>query len=56
MFNLFSDKPVVGKASSVIRRSDEYVFNFIGIDLLVNYPRGSPEVRELVKLTEGPLG
>ncbi|MCW5600456.1 SRPBCC family protein [Nitrosomonas sp.] len=56
MFNLFSDKPVVGKASSVIRRSDEYVFNFIGIDLLVNYPRWSPEVRELEKLTEGPLG
>ena len=56
MFNLFSDKPVVGKASSVIRQSDEYVFNFIGIDLLVNYPRWSPEVRELEKLTEGPLG
>lgn len=56
MFNLFSDKPVVGKASSVIRRSDEYVFSFIGIDLLVNYPRWSPEVRELEKLTEGPLG
>lgn len=56
MFNLFSDKPVVGKASSMIRRSDEYVFNFIGIDLLVNYPRWSPEVRELEKLTEGPLG
>lgn len=56
MFNLFSDKPVVGKASSVIRQSDEYVFNFIGIDLLVNYPRWSPEVRELEQLTEGPFG
>lgn len=56
MFNLFSDKPVVGKASIVIRKPDEHVFNFIGADLLTNYPRWSPEVRELEKLTDGPLG
>ncbi|SDH21719.1 SRPBCC family protein [Nitrosomonas sp. Nm132] len=56
MFNLFNDKPVVGKASTVIRESEESVFNFIGTDLLANYPRWSPEVRELEKLTDGPLG
>lgn len=56
MFNLFSDKPVVGKASIMIRKPDEHVFNFIGTDLLTNYPRWSPEVRELEKLTDGPLG
>lgn len=55
MFNLFSDKPVMGKASTVIHKSAEYVFNLIGTDLLVNYPRWSPEVRELEKLTDGPL-
>lgn len=56
MFNLFNDRPVVGKASSLIHQPDEYVFNFIGTDLLANYPRWSPEVRELEKLTDGPLG
>lgn len=56
MFNLFNDKPVVGKASTVIQKSEQHVFNFIGTELLVNYPRWSPEVRELEKLTDGPLG
>lgn len=56
MFNLFSDKPVVGKASTVIRKPEEHVFNFIGSELLTNYPQWSPEVRELEKLTDGPLG
>lgn len=56
MFNLFSDKPVVGKASAVIRDTDENVFDFIGTNLLTNYPKWSPEVRELEKLTDGPLG
>ncbi|SFI84586.1 SRPBCC family protein [Nitrosomonas sp. Nm34] len=55
MFNLFNDKPVVGKASTVIQKSEQHVFNFIGTELLVNYPRWSPEVRELEKLTDGPL-
>lgn len=56
MFNLFSDKPVVGKAGTVIRKADQDVFNFIGTELLENYPKWSPEVRELEKLTDGPLG
>ena len=30
-------------------------FNFIGNDLLINYPRWSPEVKELEKLTDGPI-
>lgn len=56
MFNLFDDKPVVGKASTVIQESDNKLFNFIGHELLSNYPRWSPEVRELEKLTDSPLG
>lgn len=56
MFNLFDDKPVVGKASTVIQESDDKLFNFIGHELLSNYPRWSPEVRELEKLTDSPLG
>ncbi|SDY60434.1 SRPBCC family protein [Nitrosomonas sp. Nm33] len=56
MFNLSNDKPVVGKASIVIEKPEEHIFNFIGTELLANYPRWSPEVHELEKLTEGPLG
>jgi len=55
MLGLFKDTPVVGKASAVIQSPGEKLFNFIGVDLLVNYPRWSPEVRELEKLTDGPI-
>lgn len=56
MFNLFDDRPVAGKASTVIQVPDDKLFNFIGHELLTNYPRWSPEVRELEKLTDSPLG
>lgn len=56
MFNLFENKPVVGKASTLIQESDNKLFNFIGHELLTNYPRWSPEVRELEKLSDSPLG
>ncbi len=56
MFNLFDDKPVAGKASTVIQSPDDKLFNFIGHELLTNYPRWSPEVKELEKLTDSPLG
>lgn len=55
MFNLFNDTPVVGKASTEILCPTEMVFSFIGSNLLTNYPRWSPEVRELEKLTEGAV-
>ncbi|SFP34739.1 hypothetical protein SAMN05216419_100180 [Nitrosomonas cryotolerans] len=55
MLGLFKDTPVVGKASVFIQNPSDKLFNFIGTDLLLNYPRWSPEVRELEKLTEGPV-
>ncbi len=55
MFGLFSDVPIVGKASVEILCPGKVIFDFIGTDLLTNYPRWSPEVHELEKLTEGPV-
>ncbi|MBA3755888.1 MAG: polyketide cyclase [Nitrosomonas sp.] len=55
MLGLFKDTPVIGKASTIIQSPSDRLFNFIGIDLLVNYPRWSPEVKELEKLTDGPI-
>lgn len=55
MLGLFKDNPVVGKASGVIQSSSDELFNFIGNELLDNYPRWSPEVKELEKLTDGPI-
>lgn len=55
MLGLFKDSPVTGKASTIIQTSNERLFSFIGTDLLVNYPRWSPEVKELEKLTDGPI-
>lgn len=40
----------------MIQVPDDKLFNFIGHELLTNYPRWSPEVRELEKLTDSPLG
>jgi hypothetical protein len=55
MLGLFKDTPVIGKASTIIQSSSDKLFNFIGIDLLTNYPRWSPEVKVLEKLTDGPV-
>lgn len=55
MFNLFNDTSVTGKASTEIRCPREKIFDFIGNNLLTNYPRWSPEVRELEILTPGPI-
>lgn len=55
MLGLFKDSPVMGKASTIIQSPSDRLFNFIGIDLLVNYPRWSPEVKDLEKLTDGPI-
>jgi len=55
MLGLFKDTPVIGKANTIIHTPSEKLFNFIGNDLLINYPRWSPEVKELEKLTDGPI-
>ena len=55
MLGLFKDSPVIGKASAIIQSPTDKLFNFIGNDLLINYPRWSPEVKELEKLTDGPV-
>ncbi|MDH5479857.1 MAG: SRPBCC family protein [Nitrosomonas sp.] len=55
MLGLFKKTPVVGKASALIKSPSDKLFHFIGTDLLINYPRWSPEVRELEKLTDGPI-
>lgn len=55
MLGLFKDTPVIGKANTIIQTPSEKLFNFIGNDLLINYPRWSPEVKELENLTDGPI-
>ncbi|MXS81635.1 polyketide cyclase [Nitrosomonas oligotropha] len=55
MLGLFKDSPVIGKASAIIQSPTDKLFNFIGNDLLINYPRWSPEVKELEKITDGPI-
>ncbi len=55
MFGLLKETPVAGKASIIIQSPSNTVFNFIGTDLITNYPKWSPEVKELEKLTDGPI-
>ena len=55
MLGLFGKTPVAGKASALIKSPGDKLFHFIGTDLLINYPRWSPEVKELEKLTDGPI-
>jgi hypothetical protein len=55
MFNFGSKDPVIGRASIVIESSPGEVFQFIGADFFDNYPKWSPEVVELEKLTDGPV-
>jgi hypothetical protein len=50
-----SKQPVVGRASTVIRKPVEDVFQFIGEGFFDNYPKWSPEVVELKPLSSGPL-
>lgn len=55
MFGLLKQTPVVGKADTLIHSPSDKLFNFIGVNLLDNYPRWSPEVKDLEKLTDGPI-
>jgi hypothetical protein len=55
MFNLGPSEPVVGKASILLACPARKVFKFIGEDLFLNYPRWSPEVKELEQISDGPV-
>jgi|SRR5690242_3175887 len=55
MFNLGTKKPVTGKASIRIERSPADVFRYLGDGFFENYPKWSPEVVELERITDGPL-
>ncbi|ABB74482.1 Polyketide cyclase / dehydrase and lipid transport [Nitrosospira multiformis ATCC 25196] len=55
MFNLGPSEPVVGKASILLECPAGKAFKFIGENLFLNYPRWSPEVKELEQLTHGPV-
>ncbi len=46
---------VVESASTVIRRSPETVFRFVGEQFFTNYPRWSPGVQELSQIGSGPV-
>ena len=51
-----SSKPVIGKASGLIRLPLEVVYKFVAEDFFENYPRWSSEVVDLKRLSDGPLG
>ena len=55
MFNLGPSEPVVGKANILIECPAKKVFKYIGEDLFLNYPKWSPEVKELEQLSNGPV-
>lgn len=55
MFNLGPAEPVVGKASVHVDCAPEELFAFLGDRLFENYPKWSPEVKELDQLTDGPV-
>ncbi len=46
---------VRGKASTLIARPAEEVFNFIAVDFFKNYQRWSPEVVSLEPKSQGPV-
>jgi hypothetical protein len=47
---------IAAKSSILIQRSVEGVFRFVATDFFLNYPKWSPEVIELEKISEGPVG
>jgi hypothetical protein len=55
MLNLGSTDPVAGRSSTLIACSAEKIFQYLGDDLFLNYPKWSPEVKELEQLTPGPV-
>ncbi|MBS0299029.1 MAG: SRPBCC family protein [Proteobacteria bacterium] len=56
MLNLGSTDPVIGRAYTIVSCSTAELFQYIGAGLFDNYPKWSPEVKELEQLTPGPVG
>lgn len=55
MFNLGSKEPVIAKARIAIECPPAEIFRYLGDGFFENYPKWSPEVIELERLTDGPL-
>src|SRR6184192_4368691 len=55
MFSLGSKEPVIGKARILIECSPGDIFRYLGDGFFENYPKWSPEVVELERITEGPV-
>lgn len=46
---------IKAQASIVIARPLEHVFRYVSVEFFENYPKWSPEVVELEKITSGPV-
>ncbi len=46
---------MVGRSEVVIKATPEEVFDFVGMNFFANYPRWSPEVVALDKLSDGSI-
>jgi hypothetical protein len=55
MFNLGSKEPVIAKARISIECPPAEIFRYLGDGFFENYPKWSPEVIELERITDGPL-
>lgn len=55
LLNLNSTEPVIGKTSIEVKCSPAEIFKFIGDDFFQNYPKWSPEVKELKQITPGAV-
>jgi hypothetical protein len=55
MLNLGSTDPVIGRAHTIVSCSAAELFQYIGVGLFDNYPKWSPEVKELEQITPGPV-
>lgn len=55
MLNLGSTDPVVGRAHTIVEYPATALFQYIADGLFENYPLWSPEVKELEKITPGPV-
>jgi hypothetical protein len=55
MFNLSPSEPVVARASILMERPAEKVFEYLADGFFENYPKWSPEVKELECISNGPV-
>lgn len=55
MLNLGSTEPIVGRAYTIVECPAREIFRYLGEGLFQNYPKWSPEVKELEQITPGPV-